>query len=94
MHGVYASHYTDSVFARKLQIRYSHLRDSGAIVKPFSQVINKMTMDFATLGLSGYSRRLLELIERAFTQVHFTLQHRAGFRIYTTSLRISRLLCF
>jgi len=51
-------------------------------------------MDFATLGPSGYSRRLLELIEQAFTQVHFTLQHRAGFRIYTTSLRISRLLCF
>jgi len=73
MHGVYASRYTYSVFARKLQIRYSHPRDSGAIVKPFSQVINKMTMDFATLGPSGYSRRLLELIAYAFTHSLFTL---------------------
>lgn len=53
MHGVYASHYIYSVFARKLQIRYFHPRDSGEIVKPFSQVINKMTMDFATLEPSG-----------------------------------------
>lgn len=53
MHGVFASHYIYSVFARKLQIRYFHPRDSGEIVKPFSQVINKMTMDFATLEPSG-----------------------------------------
>jgi len=95
MHGVYASHYINSVFARKLQIRYSHPRDSGEIVKPFSQVDNKSTMDFATLGPSGYSRRLLELIDLPFLQTHhFTLQHRAGFRSYTSALRISSLLCF
>lgn len=53
MHGVSASRYNYSVFARKLQIRYFHPRDSGEIVEPFSQVINKMTMDFATLEPSG-----------------------------------------
>lgn len=67
MHGVYASHYVYSVFARKLQIRYSHLRDSGEIVKPFSQDINKMPMDFATLEPSGYSCRLLGFRPHACT---------------------------
>lgn len=67
MQRVFASQYIDSVFARRLQVRYSHPRDSRAIVKPFSQVINKMTMDFATLGPSGYSRRLPRLIDQALT---------------------------
>lgn len=73
MHGVFASHYINSVFARKLQIRYSHPRDSGEIVKPFSQVDNKSTMDFATLGPSGYSRRLLELIDLPFYRLVISL---------------------
>jgi hypothetical protein len=72
MHGVSASHYVDSVFARKLQIRYSYLRDSGEIVKPFSQDINKMPMDFATLEPSGYSCRLLGFSPPACT-VRFSL---------------------
>lgn len=71
MHGVYASHYIYSVFARKLQIRYFHPRDSGEIVTPFSQVINKMTMDFATLEPSGIQLPFTGAYSFSFYEITF-----------------------
>jgi hypothetical protein len=85
VHRVYPSYRKNSASARRFQIHRVNTGDSEEVVKPFMRVINHMTRNFATLGPLWLQPPFTATSNLELSLFFFMVQHRAGFRPYTSS---------
>ena len=65
-----------------------------AIVTPFVRVGTYPTRNFATLGTVIVTAAVYRGFNQEFAPHHLTFRHRAGVTPYTSTRRLSRVLCF